>query len=488
MAAAREWTHALAVIVGAVVACLAVLAISAREASSQSAVAEFADWTGVSANVASGTLLGRPISLSGSHVSDPPASTVNGTSAVFNETFFSPPLLASDAIEFRGFAGFSYTLQFAAPVENPILHLDSLGSTLTFPVGTQITKLSGEATFTVSANAVAGVPDGANDDASGTVRLSGSFQSLGFSAEFPGGSPDGIYLQVGAVPPDTAAPETTITAGPAGLIQDRTPTFSFISNEPGTSFRCRVDGVAVGTCSSPFTTAALASGAHRFEVEAVDTAGNVDPTAARRDFRVAARLADLPAPVLSRSINVAPVSGRVLVGVRAGVARTAQKGLRFVPLQEARQIPVGSFLETRRGTVRLVTVRDARGRRQSGDFTTGLFQVLQSRRRSAKGLTELRLKGSSFRRCGRSVGRSKAWPARVSRRTIRRLRSRARGRFRTRGRYSAATVRGTSWDTLDRCDGTLTRVRRGRVAVRDFRRKRNILVRAGRSYLATRAR
>jgi hypothetical protein len=40
------------------------------------------------------------------------------------------------------------------------------------------------------------------------------------------------------------------------------------------------------------------------------------------------------------------------------------------------------------------------------------------------------------------------------------------------------------WLTADRCDGTVTRVTRGRVAVRDFRRKRTILLRAGKSYLA----
>jgi hypothetical protein len=45
-------------------------------------------------------------------------------------------------------------------------------------------------------------------------------------------------------------------------------------------------------------------------------------------------------------------------------------------------------------------------------------------------------------------------------------------------------VRGTVWITADRCDGTLTTVRRGRVTVRDFRRRRNVVVRAGKSYLA----
>jgi hypothetical protein len=190
----------------------------------------------------------------------------------------------------------------------------------------------------------------------------------------------------------------------------------------------------------------------------------------------------LPAPVLGRRVNVTPVSGTVLIGVRSrGAARASQKGLRFVPLRAARQVPTGSFLDTRRGTVRLQSARNTRGAVQSGQFTRGLFQVLQSRRRAARGLTDLVLKGGSFNRCGARGGRA---GAALSRRTIRRLRSNARGRFRTRGRYSAATVRGTVWTTTDRCDGTLTRVSRGRVAVRDFRRRRTITVRAGRSYLA----
>ena len=42
----------------------------------------------------------------------------------------------------------------------------------------------------------------------------------------------------------------------------------------------------------------------------------------------------------------------------------------------------------------------------------------------------------------------------------------------------------SAWLTVDRCDGTLTTVRRGRVAVRDLRRRRTIVVRAGGRYLA----
>jgi hypothetical protein len=193
----------------------------------------------------------------------------------------------------------------------------------------------------------------------------------------------------------------------------------------------------------------------------------------------------LPNPTRGRLVNAFPVRGRVLISLPPGSARAAQvKGRRFVPLEEARQIPVGSLLDTRRGTVRLVSAVDAAGNRtQSGDFTSGIFQVLQSRAARAKGLTELRLTGSSFSKCAARRGK-RAGAAALSRRTIRKLKSNAKGRFRSRGRHSAATVRGTAWLTADRCDGTLTKVTRGRVAVRDFRRKRTVVVRAGKSYLA----
>ena len=55
---------------------------------------------------------------------------------------------------------------------------------------------------------------------------------------------------------------------------------------PGSTFECRVDGGAWGSCSTPETTGSLADGAHTFEVRATDPAGNVDPTPASRSFTV----------------------------------------------------------------------------------------------------------------------------------------------------------------------------------------------------------
>ena len=85
-------------------------------------------------------------------------------------------------------------------------------------------------------------------------------------------------------------PDTTISSGPSGLINDSTPTFEFSSSEPGSSFECRFDSVAFAPCSGPgpthTPTTPLADGPHTFEVRAVDQAGNADPTPAARSFTV----------------------------------------------------------------------------------------------------------------------------------------------------------------------------------------------------------
>jgi hypothetical protein len=90
---------------------------------------------------------------------------------------------------------------------------------------------------------------------------------------------------------DTTPPETTITSGPTGVwapgkTNDSTPTFTFESNEPGSTFECSIDGGAWAPCSSPYTTPHLADGQHSFRVRATDPAGNTDPTPAESTFTI----------------------------------------------------------------------------------------------------------------------------------------------------------------------------------------------------------
>lgn len=65
---------------------------------------------------------------------------------------------------------------------------------------------------------------------------------------------------------------------------------------------------------------------------------------------------------------------------------------------------------------------------------------------------------------------------------VRQLVLRTKGLFRTVGARSAAKGRSAAWVTRDRCDGTQTKVRHGRVSVRTA--KRTVKLRAGQSYLA----
>jgi Beta-propeller repeat len=178
----------------------------------------------------------------------------------------------------------------------------------------------------------------------------------------------------------------------------------------------------------------------------------------------------IPFPVLSVTVDVEPVAGKV---------RIREHG-RFVALTEARAVPVGSTLDTTRGTVRITTATPRRGRYQVGRFGAGVFVVRQ--RRAQQGLADLRLIDPSRRVCARASAASLTQA--ISSRTLALLRASAHGRFRTTGRYSAATVRGTQWTIEDRCEATLTVVTRGTVMVRDFRLRRNVAVPAGKSYLA----
>jgi Tol biopolymer transport system component len=97
---------------------------------------------------------------------------------------------------------------------------------------------------------------------------------------------------------ETDPPETIIDSGPSGLTHDPTPSFAFRSNEPHSTFECRIDSAAFDACTSPHTTNSLGNGSHRFEVRAIDRAGKTDASAASRSFSV-----DAPVGSLGVSIN-----------------------------------------------------------------------------------------------------------------------------------------------------------------------------------------
>ena len=198
-------------------------------------------------------------------------------------------------------------------------------------------------------------------------------------------------------------------------------------------------------------------------------------------------------PVALKSVAVRVIRGEVFYKPPASPHALAPRGFR--PLRGGATLPVGTTLDTSKGRVQLTAAAATRGAKTiTGQFFDGRFvmrQVRQGKRgaRARRLYTQLRLAGGSFRAtCSTSsAGRTRSLTAkRKKKKRVRRLWGDGHGSFQTRGQGAAATVRGTRWLTEDRCDGTLVRVRRGRVAVRDLYRHRTVSVRAGHSYVARR--
>jgi hypothetical protein len=183
---------------------------------------------------------------------------------------------------------------------------------------------------------------------------------------------------------------------------------------------------------------------------------------------IARRLAATPAPALlpalGRTALAAATSGEVLVRAPGGAAPAR--------LRAGTLVPIGARLDARDGRVTLqFATRTADfgtlGTTQTGAFEAGVFTIAQ--RRSAS-LVELRLAGARPR-CRLAASAQRVGP--------RHLWADVRGRFRTRGAFATATARSARWLTEDRCDGTLVRVARGRVRVRDLASGRTVTVGAG---------
>ena len=162
-------------------------------------------------------------------------------------------------------------------------------------------------------------------------------------------------------------------------------------------------------------------------------------------------------------MNATPVKGTVKVKLPGSK--------RYVDLSQAQQLPVGTTVDTRKGTVEI----KAAGHGGTAKFFDGIFKISQTK--GKRPLTTLTL--TETLSCPKGKRR------RVSaKKKSRKLWGDGKGAFRTSGKYSAATVRGTKWLVTDYCDSTTTRVTQGSVTVRDYVKKRNKVVRAGKSYTA----
>lgn len=199
----------------------------------------------------------------------------------------------------------------------------------------------------------------------------------------------------------------------------------------------------------------------------------------------------LPPPEIGETAGVKPVAGKVKIKLPKGTSQVTAKRMgltgaatKFQPLTSSARIPMGSTLDTSKGTVQLLSAGSkpspvtGKSTYQSGNFKNGLFTIGQTRKNP---LMQLSMTGGGLTGCATKPSKGGAASARSRKR---RLFGNAHGRFRTRGRHSSATVRGTEWSMTDTCRGTLTVVKRGSVSVRDFSLKKTKIVKAGKRYFA----
>ena len=339
-------------------------------------------------------------------------------------------------------------------------------------------------------------------------------------------------------------PNTEITAGPSGTTASREAAFAFTAGQDEVSYACSLDGAAPEPCTGTKSYSALAVGAHTFTVAATDRWGETDATPATRTWTIADpppppadRDADavidtadncpenanagqedgdqdevgdaceaLPsgtAPIeAGRASKVRLVSGEVFVKLPTGASRSAfTTSLRapfqdggFVPLKGTATVPMGSTLDTRLGEVALTAAvngqrpRSQKQLRSEARFRAGIFAIRQSRRsrkrarkRTIPARAELVSAPGAQAPCARTA--PGGGPLKGVR--VRSLSVTAKGVFRAvGGAATASPAKGTAtFVTTDRCDGTVTEVGRGRVAVISKRTGKRRVVRPGQAYL-----
>lgn len=343
-----------------------------------------------------------------------------------------------------------------------------------------------------------------------------------------------------AFSPYAPQPDTQIMAAPPLVTPQTEAAFSFQGNWSDTWTQCALDGQAWGQCVSPVNYSSLRPGEHTFSVRAVDRYGQPDPSPAVYTWRVSSpadadldgvldasdncpdaanpdqadrdrdgignaceilRPGDVP-PVAGKTAVVRLLSGEVFVkvapgtGVRAraggAVARASQAPPipGFVPMKGVASVPVGSVVDARKGRVEITTAGEFRTgasnrRLQVGMFAAALFRIRQARNRRAARASRpptdlvMQTPPGLSRACAAD---SRVRPIKGVVRTM--AASATKGVFRTVGAASTTTVsRNATWIVQDRCNGTLTQVRRGRASIYSRIKHKTVIVRSGQTYL-----
>ena len=147
----------------------------------------------------------------------------------------------------------------------------------------------------------------------------------------------------------------------------------------------------------------------------------------------------------------------------------------FVTVKPGQSLPSGTIVEVSNGkgirlTDRSGNVLDIYGQK---DGVPSQAVIVKS-----AGFTELRLAGGNFKTCGKRLLATAA----NATKPVRRLWAKGKGKFRTKGRFISATIRGTWWETRDFCDRSGVRVKEGSVLATNLITKQKKVVPKGKIY------
>jgi 6-phosphogluconolactonase (cycloisomerase 2 family) len=175
----------------------------------------------------------------------------------------------------------------------------------------------------------------------------------------------------------------------------------------------------------------------------------------------------LSAPKLHKTADAYAVSGKVYVKLPGSK--------KFIPLSQAKTLPIGTVIDARHGTVELVFAKPGGGTME-GQYWQGEFTFAQAK----NGNVTVTLVGGDLAACKRTSKRHAPVAIAAGGRG-RSLWSHVKGRFTTKGRAASGSVRGTEWLTQDTCAGTRISVTIDKVLVTNLKTHKTHLIHAGHS-------
>ncbi len=267
--------------------------------------------------------------------------------------------------------------------------------------------------------------------------------------------------------PVTVAPGDSITVELTGCQRSTSPRQYRVTQQP-------TNGTATVEQSPDqitYTASPSATGQDSFKFLAVDRYGGMaEKTLVINPDPPAQPVTPPPPanpPTYKEDANLSRSTGTILVKLPGSD--------QYVSVASTAAVPIGTIVDARDG-VAFITWARPDGTTYSGQFSGGIFEIKQDKGKDPYAVVKLRtdlVAGASAARALMSAADSvDAYIARKKGKRRNRVWGNAKGKFRTEGSNSSASVRGTNWLVEDYANGTRTYVKTGVVVVKPYKKRK----------------